>query len=148
LVIFNLDLKLANQEQLGKITKRFKFNIQSNTKDNEHEKHLLLHGFCFWFEVEFDSAESSVPGMILSTAPGEPETHWKQIVVALPDEFPIDEGTELTGIVCLERDENNHRLYNISLELGDSAEIKMEGHPEGCDCIQCNLLRECLKTKD
>lgn len=65
-----------------------------------------MHGFCVWFDVTFDphhtykskSAAAQDTGgqvVVLSTAPGEKPTHWKQTFILLPADrgFPVNPDT-------------------------------------------------------
>jgi hypothetical protein len=86
-----------------------------------------MHGFCVWFDVTFDphhtykSKSQAVQGsdaaadsgdmrptggqvVVLSTAPGEKPTHWKQTFILLPADrgFPVnpDTSTPLPPLSC------------------------------------------------
>lgn len=45
------------------------------------DNNMKLHGFCLWWETEL------VPGVVLSTSPFEPKTHWEQVFI--PVEEPV-----------------------------------------------------------
>jgi len=45
------------------------------------DSNMKLHGFCLWWEAEL------VPGVVLSTSPFEPKTHWEQVFI--PVEEPV-----------------------------------------------------------
>ena len=52
-----------------------------------------LYGFCSWFDVAFHGDAHDV---ILSTAPDQPTTHWRQTVLLFqqPVEIPVDDTAE------------------------------------------------------
>ena len=91
-------------------------------------------GFSVWFEVEF-------PGnTVLSTAPWEEPTHWKQTVIVLPNTIEISEGEPLAYEIKLEKDFNDFRRYNVSLVMLEATEIE---HDIPCNCY----MTKCIVTK-
>jgi len=71
-----------------------------------------LDGFVAWFECEFGSA-----GWLLSTAPSEAPTHWRQTVFCLRQPLEGGGGLEVGGLVTLERHEAYSRGYRMTFEL-------------------------------
>jgi protein arginine N-methyltransferase 1 len=48
-----------------------------------------IHGFALWWEVEL------VPGVVISTSPYEPPTHWEQVYLPLLHAVALEPGDEL-----------------------------------------------------
>lgn len=99
-----------------------------------------------WFDVEFPVNDDGLL-VTLTTAPGEPETHWKQTVILLPDH--VHENIEVREALALslsiKRNENNPRHYNIEVQMLDPESVE---HPLPCNCIltKCILIKEHLAT--
>ena len=78
----------------------------------------VCHGFALWFECEFPRSDESTPPVRLSTAPGEPRTHWQQTVVFLPEMLQATAGqTRLDCSLMLLKDPEQPRLCSIELEV-------------------------------
>ncbi|XP_027366248.1 probable protein arginine N-methyltransferase 6 isoform X2 [Abrus precatorius] len=122
--------------ELKCITTRFKFNSLVKAP---------LHGFAFWFEVEFDSPApvlspmpinfllpaSSVDNdpvdgsqgekcrnrkLLLSTAPEDPPTHWQQTLIYFYDPIELEQDQLIEGMVALSQSQEHARFINIHLE--------------------------------
>lgn len=81
--------------------------------------------------------------IILSTSPKEPATHWKQTVIAFPEDATeeIDEiGIPIAVQLKITRSSESLRRYNLQLEILDADK---EEHAMPCDCI----LTKCILTK-
>lgn len=78
----------------------------------------VCHGFALWFEVEFPRCDEAAPPVKLSTAPGEPKTHWQQTVVFLPEMLLATAGqTRLDCSLMLLKDPEQPRMCSIELEV-------------------------------
>ena len=78
----------------------------------------VCHGFALWFECDFPRSDAALPLVKLSTAPGEPRTHWQQTVVFLPEMLQADAGqTRLDCSLHLRKDPEQPRLCGIELEI-------------------------------
>ncbi|XP_066348823.1 probable protein arginine N-methyltransferase 6.1 [Miscanthus floridulus] len=96
-----------------------------------------IHGFGFWFEVEFNGpAESShnfpsnldpleiiqkkrrrsSEDTVLSTAPEDEPTHWQQTILYFPDPIEVKQDQIIEGSVTVSQSEENPRFLNIHLE--------------------------------
>lgn len=151
-VICDLDLKTMSCKDITSINKSFTFTV---------EKSGLLHGYATWFDVHFSADKARFPSVqssTLSTSPNAQETHWKQTVCFLPSSPKVSEGETNTCVVELFQDENNHRLYNISMALMDSEdeddedfdEEDVSDHPVPCQCdaSRCMLIRALMEKYD
>ncbi|KAH1235390.1 putative protein arginine N-methyltransferase 6 [Glycine max] len=102
-----------------------------------------LHGFAFWFDVEFNghaisstnyqSTTSFVDNhqmngsqrkrrtnpneaLVLSTAPEDPPTHWQQTLIYFYDPIELEQDQLIEGSVTLSQSKENARFMNIHLE--------------------------------
>lgn len=105
-----------------------------------------LHGFAFWFDVEFggsaelhnnNGASSShdktitndcghggqrkrptnpSEALILSTAPEDPPTHWQQTLVYFYEPVDVEQDQVIEGSLTLTQSKENRRFMNIHLE--------------------------------
>lgn len=91
-------------------------------------------GFSIWFDVEFPD------NTVLSTAPWEQTTHWKQTVIVLPNTIHISEGEPLAYEIKFEKDLNELRRYNVSLTMLEATEVE---HDIPCNCY----MTKCIVTK-
>lgn len=94
-----------------------------------------------WFTVRFPS------GLVLSTAPSAPPTHWKQTAIVLPEERSVEEAEPLAWELTLSRDAEAVRHYNIELTLLDPEEEK---HPTPCSChmTKCIVIRKFMEQQE
>jgi len=99
-------------------------------------------GVCLWFTVEFPSGEGKA-NLVLSTSPTSVKTHWKQTVIVLPVHVEVEEKDPVAWELTLERNSQNHRMYNIHLTMLDP---ETETHPTPCDCcfIKCKVIKAFL----
>lgn len=155
--ICDLDLKTMSCTDITSINKSFTFTI---------EKSGLLHGYATWFDVHFSADKSKFPSVqssALSTSPNAQDTHWKQTVCFLPSSPRVSEGEINSCVVELFQDENNQRLYNISMALMDSEEEDgsedsedfdeeedVSDHPVPCHCgaSRCMLIKALMEKYD
>ena len=79
----------------------------------------VCHGYVLWFECDFPRSDAAAaPPVKLSTAPGQPRTHWQQTVVFLPDMLQAVAGqSRLDCSVRLQKDAEQPRLCGIELEI-------------------------------
>ena len=94
-----------------------------------------------WFTVRFPS------GLVLSTAPSAPPTHWKQTAIVLPEERTVEDAEPLAWELTLTRDPEAHRHYNIELTLLDP---EKEKHPAPCNChmTKCIVIRKFMEQQE
>ncbi|XP_062227144.1 probable protein arginine N-methyltransferase 6.1 isoform X2 [Phragmites australis] len=107
-----------------------------------------VHGFGFWFEVEFNGpAESShnFPSnlnpldiiqkkrrrgsddtVILSTAPEDEPTHWQQTILYFPDPIEVKQDQVIEGSVTVSQSEENPRFLNIHLECSTEGQTLLK----------------------
>ncbi|KYQ92907.1 putative protein arginine methyltransferase [Tieghemostelium lacteum] len=87
---------------------------------NERTKGLkAIQGFCIWFICYFEGSQKTVT---LSTAPGDPETHWKQTTIPLPGDIQLQGGEEIICRLQMKQDEDNSRRYVLTLDFPDEDE--------------------------
>lgn len=132
-----LDLKEITLDDLAEISIKEVIAIE---KAGKHQ------GFCIWFTCEFpqktDQENSSASGVILSTGPCDPPTHWKQCVILLPD-FACEEVTQSEPVafqIKMKRNPDDMRKYNLEVELLDPKDVE---HPFPCNCH----MTKCILTK-
>lgn len=102
-------------------------------------------GVCIWFDVEFPANEEG-DTVTLSTAPRAQATHWKQTVIALPDQVveDVEPRYPIALNVVMRRSEENSRHYNLEVTMMDAEEVE---HSLPCECIltKCILIKEHLQ---
>uniref|UniRef100_A0A803MNR1 Uncharacterized protein n=1 Tax=Chenopodium quinoa TaxID=63459 RepID=A0A803MNR1_CHEQI len=115
-----------------------KFKLQSMMR-------APLHGFAFWFDVEFGGPanlptnngassndnttnnncendrhrkRSTNPSeaLVLSTAPEGPPTHWQQTLIYFYEPIEVEQDQLIEGSVTLTQSKENRRFMNIHLE--------------------------------
>ncbi|KAJ0822898.1 putative methyltransferase [Helianthus annuus] len=116
----NVDCYTITIKELESVTTRFK--LQSMMK-------APLHGFAFWFDVEFNGPDKTNPSsshprkrarpddaLVLSTAPGDPYTHWQQTLVYFDDPVEVEKDQVIDGSATLTQCKENNRFMDIHLE--------------------------------
>ncbi|EDV32455.1 uncharacterized protein Dana_GF14044 [Drosophila ananassae] len=102
-------------------------------------------GFCIWFEVRFPGDNS----VVLSTSPEAPQTHWKQVVLVLPEEIceNMEAREPVAFKICMKRSGDDARKYNLEV---DQLDPETEEHPVPCPChmTKCILTEAHLKMMD
>lgn len=130
-----LDLRDVTHEQVEQLT--FKEVIVV-------ERPGRFQGVCIWFDCEFPIIETD--SVILNTGPSQPETHWKQTVVLLPEQsHEIVEALDPIAFqLHMRRSTVNPRRYELELELLDQDVVE---HPVPCNCVmtKCILIRTHLQ---
>jgi len=129
-LIKEINLLSVNPTHLRQIKRNFELPILRDE---------VMHGFCMWFDVTFDPShtfkrsptEKEAPAhqgglevhVVLSTAPGEASTHWKQTLFLLPTDHGVmlTSDTIITGNLSMVTAQDNSRLYELSIELGEFA---------------------------
>ncbi|QDZ23831.1 protein arginine N-methyltransferase [Chloropicon primus] len=102
-LVKEIDCQTAKPEDLKAFSQELKFVAR---------KEGICHGFCFWFDCHFEN------GVVLSTAPGKPHTHWKQATLMLPEMLQsIPNVVRLDCKVGFVQSEANERQYQITLEM-------------------------------
>lgn len=99
-------------------------------------------GVCIWFDCEFPISEDAGESVVLSTSPLNPDTHWMQTVVVLPDEAhdDVEPKDPVAFSLLIKRNADNRRRYNMEMTMIDREEIE---HSLPCDCI----MTKCILTK-
>ncbi|KDP40475.1 hypothetical protein JCGZ_24474 [Jatropha curcas] len=127
-VVKHVDCYTIEIHELESVTTRYKFKSMMRAP---------LHGFAFWFDVEFsgpamspinaltnppiDGSQSKKrtnpnDALVLSTAPEDPPTHWQQTVIYFYDPIEVEQDQLIEGSVTLSQSKENRRFMNIHLE--------------------------------
>uniref|UniRef100_A0A0R0INI8 Protein arginine N-methyltransferase domain-containing protein n=1 Tax=Glycine max TaxID=3847 RepID=A0A0R0INI8_SOYBN len=133
-IVKYIDSYSVTVQELESVTAKFKFNSMMRAP---------LHGFAFWFDVEFNghaisstnyqSTTSFVDNhqmngsqrkrrtnpneaLVLSTAPEDPPTHWQQTLIYFYDPIELEQDQLIEGSVTLSQSKENARFMNIHLE--------------------------------
>jgi hypothetical protein len=73
-----------------------------------------FQALALWWDVEFEGSAETV---VLSTAPGAPDTHWHQTVILLPKPAPtVAADGRLQCRVQMRQSDENPRQYDIVLD--------------------------------
>ncbi|KAL5144099.1 putative protein arginine N-methyltransferase 6 [Glycine soja] len=147
-VVKYIDSYSVTVQELESVTAKFKFNSMMRAP---------LHGFAFWFDVEFNghaisstnyqSTTSFVDNhqmngsqrkrrtnpneaLVLSTAPEDPPTHWQQTLIYFYDPIELEQDQLIEGSVTLSQSKENARFMNIHLEYTSvSYALTLAQHP-------------------
>lgn len=133
-VVKHVDCYAVTISELETVTTRYSFKSMMRAP---------LHGFAFWFDVEFTGPAISptnnqttslftdthpVDGtqrkkrtnpneaLVLSTAPEDPPTHWQQTLIYFYDPIEVEQDQLIEGSVVLSQSKENPRFMNIHLE--------------------------------
>ncbi|KAK7308346.1 hypothetical protein VNO77_41948 [Canavalia gladiata] len=133
-VVKYIDSYSITIHELESVTTKFKFNSMMRAP---------LHGFAFWFDVEFNgsamaptnyhSSTSFIDNhqingsqrkkrtnpneaLVLSTAPEDPPTHWQQTLIYFYEPIELEQDQLIEGSVTLSQSKENARFMNIHLE--------------------------------
>lgn len=101
--VLSLDLNSVQEADLAKFEAPLSLDIPAGRR---------LDGFVAWFECEFGSA-----GWLLSTAPSEAATHWRQTAFMLRQPLEGGGGIAVSGKVTLQRHEEYTRGYRVSFDI-------------------------------
>ncbi|XP_072963445.1 probable protein arginine N-methyltransferase 6.2 isoform X1 [Typha angustifolia] len=140
-LVKQVDCYTIKTQELETVTANFKFSSML---------HAPLHGFAFWFDVEFDGPAISSPNynllvdslspsdrlpqssgqnkkraksdetIVLSTAPEDTPTHWQQTLLYLYDPIELKQDQIIEGSITLTQSRENSRFLNIHLEYSSS----------------------------
>lgn len=129
--ICKLDLNSLTSKDLDCLSNTF---IAAANREGKYQ------GLCVWFTCRFPSADNCSKDVVLSTAPTEPVTHWKQTVIMLDNGADVEVGTPIAWKLKLERSSANRRHYNLEFIELDPEKI---AHPIPCNCY----MTKCIVTK-
>lgn len=101
--VLDLDLHTAQEGDLHRFQAALDFKLPPGRR---------LDGFAAWFECDFGEA-----GMLLSTAPDAPPTHWRQTAFYLKQPLEGGGGLDVQGTVVVQRHEEYSRGYRANFEL-------------------------------
>ncbi len=148
-IVAEFDLNWTTVEEIEQVQSR---SFVSVTRDG------TMRGIAIWFDCVFGDPQS----VVLSTAPGRPETHWKQTVVSIPGEAHPYVGTQLARTRCSHITASTvedgdivgwdlllkaeGRKYNITLKMLDA---DSDEHPVPCGCqwAKCELIKALLEKE-
>lgn len=134
--VMHVDCYAVLAEELESITAKYKFMSMLQAP---------LHGFAFWFDVEFDGPQNvpsnehlhtlgassemilhpnnkskkrvkSNEAIVLSTAPEDDPTHWQQTIIYFYDPIDVKQDQIIQGSITLSQSKENARFLNIRLE--------------------------------
>uniref|UniRef100_A0A182VU60 type I protein arginine methyltransferase n=1 Tax=Anopheles minimus TaxID=112268 RepID=A0A182VU60_9DIPT len=129
------DLMEVTTEELNSIEVKDVLVIQHSGK---------LQGFCIWFDCTFPGDE--MEQRQLSTNPSAPPTHWKQIVIPLPEDSceDLEERDPVAFSLSMTRNKETNRRYDLQLTLLDP---EKEEHHLPCEChmTKCILMKTHLE---
>jgi protein arginine N-methyltransferase 1 len=100
--ILNLDLYTCTQQDLDFC---LSYSLKTTRKD-------FLHALVVWFDVSFEACS---PPVVLSTAPGKTQTHWKQSVLYFNDPLVVHESEILSGMLAVRKNLSNPRDIDVKL---------------------------------
>ncbi|CAJ1367051.1 unnamed protein product, partial [Effrenium voratum] len=72
----------------------------------------FVHAFVVWFDVSF---HASTGGTVLTTAPGMPDTHWKQTVLYLEEPLVVYENDKISGRLAVRKNATNPRDLDVKI---------------------------------
>lgn len=120
--VLELDLATCRREDLDFIVP---YSLTAIRKD-------FLHALVVWFDVTFSAC---TPPVVLSTAPGQPHTHWKQTVLYLEDFIVAHKGDVLSGLIAVRKSAHNPRDLDVKVCL------EFNGAVARPSSVQCYRLR-------
>lgn len=131
-VLATFSMSTVTCDELEKITSKV---LSPATRSGQYQ------GICLWFVVNFPSDEEYLN---LSTAPGEPETHWQQTAIVFKDSLEIEKGQPLAFEIVLKSREDDARKYGMEVSMLDP---ETEEHPVPCACYltKCIVVRTYLE---
>ncbi|XP_015697154.2 probable protein arginine N-methyltransferase 6.2 [Oryza brachyantha] len=140
-VVAQVDCYTIQALELETITATFKYTSMLQAP---------LHGFAFWFDVEFNGpvrqkskkqanqsldAQNATPSnkkkkadvsIVLSTAPEDAPTHWQQTLLYLFEPIELKKDQNIEGSVTISQSQQHARFLNICLKYftGDQWYVK------------------------
>ncbi|PKA45872.1 putative protein arginine N-methyltransferase 6 [Apostasia shenzhenica] len=129
-VVMNVDCYTVLVEELASVSAKYKFTSMMQAP---------LHGFAFWFDVEFDGPQNihsnehlqplrsfssdivlhdpnKSKAIVLSTAPEDDPTHWQQTLIYFYDPIEVKQDQVVEGCITLSQSKENARFLNIRLQ--------------------------------
>lgn len=133
-MVKHVDCYTITINELESVTTRYQFKSMMRAP---------LHGFAFWFDVEFSGPcvsptinhtplslvdNNPIDGsqrkkranpneaLVLSTAPEDPPTHWQQTLIYFYDPIEVEQDQLIEGSATLSQSKENARFMNIHLE--------------------------------
>lgn len=97
-----IDLREVTSDDLNEIKLR---HVAVSNKVGTYE------GICLWFTCTFPfprGPNNSEP-VSLSTEPDEPETHWKQTLIVLPNSMSVEVGSPMCYDLTIKRSTDSNR---------------------------------------
>ena len=102
-VSFTLDFMTITVEDFKRFEIPYSFSIN---------KPALMHGIASWFSVVFEGTDNTVE---LSTAPGDPDTHWYQCRLLMRDPLGVNKNQKVSGTIIM--DANKHSSYDVKMDV-------------------------------
>ncbi|KAK9001265.1 hypothetical protein V6N11_083053 [Hibiscus sabdariffa] len=152
-VVKHVDCYTIQHDELESVSTRYKFQSMMRAP---------LHGFAFWFDVEFSGPANSPTNnhtpslligtsnnnhmdgiqkkkranpneaLVLSTAPEDPPTHWQQTLIYFYDPIDVEQDQIIEGSLTLSQSKENRRFMNIHLEYSIG---RYQHRNEGRKCL-------------
>ena len=98
-----IDFEHDEPESLHELLLPFEFTIARTA---------VCHGLAAWFDVAFTGSAATV---ILTTAPGQPGTHWYQCRLLLLNPIAVNAGQRIAGTLRMKA--NERYSYNLTLSM-------------------------------
>jgi len=102
--VLDLDLQTCRREDLDFLAP---YSLTMQRKD-------FVHAIVVWFDVSF---RAHSPPVVLSTAPGQPATHWKQTVLYLDDPLVGHKGDKISGLLAVRKSLQNPRDLDVKVSV-------------------------------
>ena len=100
---------VVHEIDLLKVSPEFdSFVSRVELRANEHG---ILGGLVGWFDLEM------TPQNWLSTAPGKPATHWKQVYFPLPRAIPVAKGRTYPLWMHYHPPNQDHRVMQVDVSI-------------------------------
>lgn len=114
-MLADFDLGKCTKAEVRNIRSTFSFSLpkQQGLCEKRRKAVTAVHGFALWFDVSFPC------GVRLSTSPHDPDTHWGQTITFLDETLELLPGSSITGTLQLTANVENHRFYDLTIELED-----------------------------
>lgn len=100
--VFQMDLTTVTRAELDFVAP---FELRVLRQD-------FIHALVVWFDVHFDASATAT---VLTTAPGMPDTHWKQTVLYLAEPLVVFEDDLLIGRIAVRKNSANFRDLDVKL---------------------------------
>ncbi|CAE7446379.1 PRMT1 [Symbiodinium natans] len=110
--VFDMNLRVVQCKELDFVSS---FSMKALRQD-------FIHAFVVWFDVYFDASPDASP---LSTAPGQPDTHWKQTVLYLEEPLVVFPGDLVTGRMAVRKNATNNRDLDVKISYQRLAQTRL-----------------------